>query len=73
MKIEYDEKADAIYIRLGKGDYKKSEEIKEGIILDYDKRGKIIGIEILDVSKKLYPSFRIDFLKNKKSVSAFNK
>lgn len=53
MKISYDPKADAAYIYFLKN--KKStrtEEIGEGLLVDYNGKD-LIGIEILDVSKKL--------------------
>nr|MBC8526457.1 DUF2283 domain-containing protein [Candidatus Cloacimonadota bacterium] len=50
MKINYDEKVDILYIKLKETEYYESDEIKEGIILDYDKNGNIISIEILDAS-----------------------
>ena len=53
MKVRYDEEADALYIRLRKGAYYESDEIKEGFILDYDANGNIVGIEILDASSNL--------------------
>ena len=53
MKIEYDKKADAIYIHFQQGEYEVSEEIADGIIVDYTKDGKVIGIEILEVSKRM--------------------
>ncbi len=53
MKITYDPKADAINIKFQEGKYDVSKEIAEGIIIDYTKTGKIIRIEILDVSKRI--------------------
>lgn len=55
MRIRYDEKVDALYIRLRGSRYFESDEIKEGFILDYDKEGNIVGIEILDASSYLSP------------------
>jgi uncharacterized protein YuzE len=52
MKITYDEKADALYILFGEGPA-AVEEVAEGIALDWDAEGKLLGIEILDVSKRL--------------------
>ena len=52
MKIEYDTKADAMYIRLMAGTVVDSDEIRAGMVLDYDEKGNILGIEILDVSKR---------------------
>ncbi|MBI5399453.1 DUF2283 domain-containing protein [Candidatus Saganbacteria bacterium] len=53
MKINYDEKSDAMYIRFSDAAYYESDEVKNGIIFDYDKQGKVIAIEILDASKNL--------------------
>ncbi|MBI5700889.1 DUF2283 domain-containing protein [Candidatus Saganbacteria bacterium] len=53
MKINYDEKLDAMYIRFNDSPYFESDETKDGIILDYNRSGKVIGIEILDASKNL--------------------
>jgi uncharacterized protein YuzE len=55
MKVTYDEEADAIYLRLKETPYYESDEIKEGLILDYDKEGNLIGVEILDASEYLSP------------------
>ena len=56
MRVRYDEAADALYIRLAKGKYYKSDEIQEGFILDYDADGNVIGIEILEASSVLTPA-----------------
>ena len=53
MKVKYDEQVDILYIRLKETPYHESDEIKEGFIVDYDKDGNVIGIEILDVSEYL--------------------
>jgi len=53
VRIEYDSKADAMYIWLRKARYEISEELAENVVIDLDKRGRIIGIEILDASKNL--------------------
>jgi len=55
MKLRYDEQVDILYIRLKETLYHESDEIREGLILDYDKDGNIIGIEIMDVSEYLSP------------------
>ena len=52
MKINYDPKAKAMYIELAKGKYEVSEELSDSVIIDVDKKGKVLGIEILDVSNK---------------------
>ncbi|MFH1696415.1 MAG: DUF2283 domain-containing protein [Candidatus Diapherotrites archaeon] len=53
MRIRYDEKNDAMYIRFSETKYFESDELKEGLVVDYDKDGRIVGLEILDVSENL--------------------
>ena len=53
MKVTYDKRADAANIIFQRGKYHISKEIGEGVIVDYTKGGKIINIEILDVSKRM--------------------
>lgn len=53
MKLNYDEKVDALYIRLDESKIIDSEEVKEGIVLDYNQNEQVVGIEILDVSKRI--------------------
>ena len=53
VRVEYNEKADAMYIWLRKAKYDISEELAENVVLDLDKNGRIIGIEVLDASKNL--------------------
>jgi uncharacterized protein YuzE len=52
MKIEYDQQADAMYIRLRAGSVAESDEVRQGLVLDFDVEGQVLGIEILDVSKR---------------------
>ncbi|NQE06563.1 hypothetical protein C5S32_11900 [ANME-1 cluster archaeon GoMg1] len=40
METQYDPEADAMYIMFGEGEYEISEEIREGIIVDFDKNKK---------------------------------
>lgn len=56
MKMNYDIKEDAIYIELAKGKYDRSKKISEYILVDEDKKGKILGIEILEAKKNI-PDF----------------
>lgn len=65
MRFHYDQKEDALYIRFIEKPYQESEEVREGIIFDYDKNGKIIGIELLEASKKLSPQFKLALKKQK--------
>lgn len=52
MKIKYDKEVDVIYIHLNNKAIRDSEEYAPGIIMDYDSDGSVIGIEILNASKK---------------------
>lgn len=53
MKVRYDSDIDAIYFDLKDIPSYDSDEIKDGIIVDYDKNDNIVGIEILDFQSKL--------------------
>jgi uncharacterized protein YuzE len=53
MKIKYDPKVDALYISLAKGNYNKSRKISGSVLVDEDKKGKVLGVEILDASKNV--------------------
>lgn len=57
MEIEYDKEADAAYIYveypIKKGEAKKTIELNENIILDFNEKGKLLGVEILNASKIL--------------------
>jgi uncharacterized protein YuzE len=55
MKIEYSKEADALYVHFREVYVAKSKEIEEGVVIDFDQNGHIIGIEILDVSERLMP------------------
>ena len=52
MKIEFDQVADALYVQLTEGKIEKTEEIKPGMILDYDANGNVLGVELLYVSRR---------------------
>jgi len=53
MKIKYDREADALYIEFRDVDPSDNVDIEEGVTVDLDKDGHIVGIEILDASKRL--------------------
>ena len=52
MKITYDSEVDVLRILFSNSPIEESDEDKPGVILDYDKDGNIIGLEILDASKR---------------------
>jgi len=51
MNFQYDKETDMLYIKLGCGASKESEEVSDGIVFDYNEDSRIIGIEIEDASK----------------------
>jgi uncharacterized protein YuzE len=53
VRVEYDQKADAMYIWLRKAKHDISEELAENVIIDLDKNGRIVDIEVLDASKNM--------------------
>ena len=53
MKIEYDKQADALYIMLREAQVDDNIDIEEGVTVDLDEKRHIVGLEILDASKKL--------------------
>ena len=53
MKIKYDKETDVIYIRFSDSIIAETDEEKPGIILDYDTKGNIAGIEVLNASTKM--------------------
>lgn len=58
MKFHYDKKVDALAIRFSGKPYAESEEVQKGIIFDYDRSCRVIGIEILEASKILPKGFQ---------------
>jgi uncharacterized protein YuzE len=43
VRVEYDQKAYAMYIWLRKAKYDISGELAENVVIDFDKKGRIIG------------------------------
>ena len=55
MKLTIDREADALYHDLDEAPAAESEEISPGVILDYNASGKVVGIEMLYLSKRVSP------------------
>jgi uncharacterized protein YuzE len=53
MEINYDKEADAMYIEFRKGKFTKTKKIDDFTIIDLDEKGNILGIELLEVSKRI--------------------
>ena len=52
MKVTYDAETDVLRILLSAAPVEESDEAKPGVILDYDKEGSIVGLEILNASQR---------------------
>ena len=53
MRLKVDLKNDALYLRLDESAIVESEEVRAGVILDYDTNGNVVDIEILGLSKRV--------------------
>jgi len=53
MKLSYYPDTDSLYIDLADRSSAESKEVSEGIVLDYDAQGNLVGIDIDNASKKL--------------------
>lgn len=53
MKIEYDKEADALYIQLKEALVEDSIEVENGVVVDVDSERHVIGLEVLNASKRL--------------------
>jgi uncharacterized protein YuzE len=53
MKIHFDENADAIYLRLDDSKIVESEEVRPGIVLDFNEHDQVVGVEILRVKERI--------------------
>ena len=53
MKVTYDPEVDVLRIVFRPGPIEESDEEKPGVILDYDRKGNIVGMEILNASKRV--------------------
>ena len=61
MKITYDPEADVLRIHFRNAPIEESDEDKPGVIIDYDKDGNIVGMEILDASKRMDNPRTVDY------------
>ena len=53
MKLNYHPETDSLYIDLSEHTSVESREISEGVVLDYDAKGNLVGIDIDNASKKV--------------------
>ena len=53
MRIRYDANLDALYISLDRSRIVDSDELKPGIVLDYNARNQVVGIEVLNLKRRV--------------------
>jgi uncharacterized protein YuzE len=62
MKVSYDSKTDTLSVILKEGvAVSESDEDKPGVILDYDAAGNLVSLEILDASRRVTETRKVDF------------
>ena len=61
MKLVYDRDLDILTIILNKAPVEESDEVKDGIILDYDVHGNFVAMEILDASRLIAQPAGVEF------------
>ena len=52
MRLHVDKEADALYLRLDDSKIVESEEVSPGVVLDFNERNQVVGIEMLNLSKR---------------------
>lgn len=55
MRLTIDPKADALYLRLNEAQIVDSEQVGSGVVLDYDAQDNLVGVEMLNLSKRGNP------------------
>ena len=53
MKLKIDKESDALYLHLDEAEIVDSEEVQPGVILDFNKENRVVGIEILNLSTRV--------------------
>jgi uncharacterized protein YuzE len=51
MRLIYDRETDTLSLILAEGPVAESDELREGLIIDYDRNGRIVSVEVLDASE----------------------
>ena len=52
MKLTIDRESDALYLRLDDSRIIESEEVSPGVVLDYNERNEVVGVEMLRLSQR---------------------
>ena len=60
MNLRYNSEVDALYVGFTQDMIVESEEVRPGVVLDFDSEGRIVAIELLDAKRQLPPTALID-------------
>jgi uncharacterized protein YuzE len=52
MRLKVDREADALYLRLDDSPITESEEVSPGVVLDFNAQNQVVGVEMLNLSKR---------------------
>ena len=52
MKVRIDQEADALYLRFDDSKIIESEQVAPGVVVDFDTRDRVVGVEVLNVSRR---------------------
>lgn len=53
MRVHFDQESDALYFQLGDCKVVESEQVKPGIVLDFNEQNQVVGVEILDAGERV--------------------
>ena len=61
MKLKLDEDTDTLYLRLDESSIVESEEVQPGVVLDFNAQNRVVGVEMLNISKRVERKKLLDF------------
>ncbi len=61
MRADYDQQVDVLTVVFSDALVEESDEVKPGVIIDYDAAGNVVGMEILDASKRVENPAAMEF------------
>ena len=61
MKVDYDKQVDILSVVFSDSPVDESDEVRPGVILDFDANGRVVGMEILDASRRMDNPASVEF------------
>lgn len=53
MRLRYDQQVDVLYLQIARSKIVESGEVRPGIIIDFGAKSEVVGVEILDLRRRL--------------------